>query len=87
MSRCRASRCPVCGCQTLVDEYTEAGVYAPHAALPATERVRAAHPGKWPTCEHGALYRAGCRNQPVLPACCCAPSPLLPSVPAHLEVP
>ncbi|MCP3065298.1 hypothetical protein LXT21_41655 [Myxococcus sp. K38C18041901] len=89
MSRCllRASLCTVCGAPRLGEDVTELGALAPHAPTAPTERVRAAHPGEWPTCLHGALYRAGCRNQPVLPACCCAPSPLLPSVPVHLEVP
>jgi|GEM_PF-5977383 len=72
MSRCllRVAPCPVCGFPMLVGEYTEAGVRTDHAATPANERVRAAHKGPWPTCEHGALYRSGCRNQPVPPICC-----------------
>ncbi|WP_163869546.1 hypothetical protein [Myxococcus eversor] len=89
MSKCllRATQCSVCGAMMLGGEYTDEGVLTPHAPLPATERVRAAHQGEWPTCQHGTAYRAGCRSQPVLPACCCAPTPLLPSAPVATPEP
>ncbi|MBZ4400397.1 hypothetical protein [Myxococcus sp. AS-1-15] len=75
MSRCLllATTCSVGGAPRLGEDVTELGALAPHAPTAPTERVRAAHPGEWPTCEHGNLFGANCRIQPVLPSCCYAP--------------
>ena len=68
--RLRVTPCPVCGHAMLGGEYTAAGVRTYHSATPAGPIARAAYGLPWPTCRHGVDYRAGCRHQPVPPACC-----------------
>lgn len=68
--RMRATRCAECGAVQLGDVITEEGRWAPHGATAAGQAARAAHPGPWPTCQHGYPWRADCRNRPVPPVCC-----------------
>ncbi len=86
MSRClRLTVCPECHYQWAGDELTETGRRAYHSPTPAPVYFRES--ATWPRCMHGAPFRTGCSHQPIPPFCCTQPSPLLPSVPVHLEVP
>ncbi|NBD09241.1 hypothetical protein [Corallococcus silvisoli] len=84
--RCRMPvvPCEDCGVPRLGAAITDSGLPAPHAPRIANEKVRAMHPGPWPTCRHGIAWQADCLDRPVPPTCCRhPPCVLVPPVPPH----
>lgn len=54
-------------------DVTDSGMMSFHAATAGGASAHAKYQAPWPTCRHGANWRAGCKDQPVPPTCCIHP--------------